>query len=301
MRLAAGSRIRIVAPSGVVEPARIEAGAEVLRGWGYDVEIDPQAYERFRYVAGADVARLEALRRAAHEADAVWMARGGYGLSRLIPELLAQPLPAVPFIGFSDGTVLLNHHVGPALHAPVINGLCGHTDAESMAHLRAVLGGETPDLVGESIIAGSATGPIVGGNLCVLASLVGTAAQVRAAGCIVALEEVGEAPYKVDRLLTQLIQSGGLDGAVGFALGTFTGADAPPGSDWQVLDVLTDHLAPFGVPIVAGLPFGHGARNHAFAFGPGALEGAKLRWTRSADIDGARKQSSDTPIREHLL
>jgi muramoyltetrapeptide carboxypeptidase len=278
MRLKAGSRIRVVAPSGVVEPTRIEAGAEVLRSWGYDVEIDPQAFERFRYVAGSDGARLDALRRAAHEADAVWMARGGYGLARLIPELLANPLPPVPFIGFSDGTVLLNHHVGPALHAPVINGLSGHTDPESMAHLRAVLEGETPDLVGESVIAGSARGPIVGGNLCVLASMVGTAAQVRTAGCIVALEEVGEPPYKVDRLLTQLIQSGGFEGAVGFALGSFTGADAPAGADWRALDVLIDQLAPFGVPIVAGLPFGHGACNRAFELGPGALKGATLRW-----------------------
>jgi muramoyltetrapeptide carboxypeptidase len=278
MRLKAGSRIRVVAPSGVVDPARIEAGAEVLRGWGYDVEIDPQAFERFRYLAGPDPARLEALRRAAREADAVWMARGGYGFARLIPDLLADPLPPVPFIGFSDGTVMLNHHAGPALHAPVINGLSGHTDPESMAHLRAVLAGETPDLVGESVIAGSARGPIVGGNLCVLASMVGTPAQVRTEGCIVALEEVGEAPYKVDRLLTQCIQSGALDGAVGFALGSFTGADAPPGSDWQVLDVLLGQLSPLGVPIVAGLPFGHGTRNHAFALGPGSIEAGTLRW-----------------------
>lgn len=278
MRLAPGATVHVVAPSGAIDPARIQRGADTLRDWGYRVVIDPQVGQRWRYLAGADEARLEALHRAASQSDAVWMARGGYGLARLLPALQANPLEPVPFLGFSDGTAWLNHHRGPAVHAPVINGLSGHTDAASMAHLRAVLDGATPPLQGRALVGGRAEGRLIGGNLCMLASLAGTPAQVDAKGAIVALEEVGEAPYKVDRLLTQLIQCGALDGVVGFALGTFTGADAPPDAQWTVEDVVLDRLRPLGVPIVAGLPFGHGPENHAFTLGPAALDGAALHW-----------------------
>lgn len=276
--LAPGATVHVVAPSGAVDVARIEAGAEVLRSWGYRVVVDPQVSMRWRYLAGPDEARLDALRRAAAQADAVWMARGGYGLARLLPALQADPLAPVPFLGFSDGTAFLNHHRGPAVHAPVVNGLSGHSDAASMAHLRAVLSGATPPLEGQARVAGRAEGRLVGGNLCVLASLVGTPGQVCTKGCIVALEEVGEAPYKVDRLLTQLIQGGGLDGAVGIALGSFTGAEAPADADWDVNDVLLERLRPLGVPVVSGLPFGHGAQNHAFRLGPAVIDGGELRW-----------------------
>lgn len=277
-----GGSVHVVATSGVIDVERIEAGADVLRGWGFEVDIDPATTARHRYLAGDDTTRLVALRRAAAAAwadgGAVWMARGGYGLSRLLPDLLERPLPPVPFIGFSDGTVLLNHHAGPALHAPVINSLIGHADKESLAHLRAVLAGERPPLSGQSWVPGSASGRLVGGNLCVLASLAGTSGALRAAGCIVALEDTGEAAYKVDRLLTQLIQGGTFEGALGFALGTFDGADAPEGSDWSVRDVLIERLAPLGVPVLGGLPFGHGRANRAFRFGDARIEGERLIW-----------------------
>lgn len=280
--LAQGSCIHVVAPSGVVDIERMAAGSEVLRSWGYRVQLDAEIGERHRYLAGDDAGRLRALRRAASAAaadhGAVWMARGGYGLARLLPELLAVPLPRVPFVGFSDGTALLNHHPGPALHAPVVNSLLAHADRASLAHLQAVLAGETPPLDGESWLPGEAEGRIVGGNLCVLASMAGTPGALRAAGCIVALEDTGEVPYKVDRLLTQMIQSGAFEGVKGFALGTFDGADAPEGADWALRDVLLERLSPFGVPVLGGLPFGHGRANRAFLFGPGRIEGGALRW-----------------------
>lgn len=274
--------IRVVAPSGAVDPERVAAGADVLRGWGYQVDVHPAIAARHRYLAGDDAPRLSALREAASAAaadgGAVWMARGGYGLSRLLPELLARPLPPVPLVGFSDGTVLLNHHRGPCVHGPVINSLIGHADKESLAHLRAVLSGAAPALTGTPWLAGTASGRLVGGNLCVLASLAGTPGALRAAGCIVALEDTGEAPYKVDRLLTQLVQSGAFDGVRGFALGTFDGADAPEGADWNVRDVLLERLAPLGVPVLGGLPFGHGRANRAFRFGPARIDGDQLTW-----------------------
>jgi muramoyltetrapeptide carboxypeptidase len=160
----------------------------------------------------------------------------------------------------------------------VLHSLADHCDDASRAHLRALLAGEPlAPLQGRVLRSGTAEGPLIGGNLCVLASLCGTPWRLRAKASIVVLEEINEVPYKVDRLLTQLRDSGCLDGAVGVALGTFLGADAPPGATWTVLDVIDEILAPLGVPVLAGLPIGHGPANHAFRMGrPARIEGDRL-------------------------
>ena len=141
--LAAAARIAVVAPSGVVDLPRIEAGMAVLRGWGFAPELLPHAGNRLRYLAGTDEERLADLREAfSGRWDAVWMARGGYGLARIAAALLSGPLARVPLIGFSDGTALLNGLADlgvPTVHAPVINSLAGWADEDSLAALRRVL------------------------------------------------------------------------------------------------------------------------------------------------------------------
>ena len=118
---------------------------------------------------------------------------------------------------------------------------------------------------------GRVEGPLVGGNLCVLASLAGTPFALSARGCILLLEEIGERPYKVDRLVTQLHRSGALDGVRGVALGQFIAPrnDADAGID--MVEVLCDLLSPLGVPVVAGLPIGHGQRNAPVRLGHAAV------------------------------
>lgn len=271
-----GARIAVVAPSGVYDPARLDRGLDLLRAWGYHPEPMPGLGRTFRYLAGEDEVRLEDLVAAfSGGADAVWMARGGYGIGRLLRRLPFDDLRPVPFLGFSDGTALLNplHDRGlPAVHAPVLHSLADHCDAESRERLRRLLAGDAVGpLRGEALIPGDADGDLVGGNLCVLASLCGTPWQLRGAGRIVLLEEVGEVPYRVDRMLTQLVEAGCLDGVRGIALGEFLGAAPPPGARWTLRDVLLDRLAPLGVPVVAGLPVGHGPANHAFRLGPARL------------------------------
>ena len=118
---------------------------------------------------------------------------------------------------------------------------------------------------------------MVGGNLCVLASLCGTPQQLDASGCILVLEEVGEVAYKVDRLITQLRAAGALDGVAGVALGEFTGTRIAPDSDWSIEDVVAECLAGLEIPIVTGMPVGHGTRNLPFAVGePGRLSAQGL-------------------------
>jgi muramoyltetrapeptide carboxypeptidase len=276
------ARVAVVSPSGVFEPARLERGLELLRSWGYRPQCLPGVGSTFRYLAGTDGRRLDDLVAALTGPwDAVWMARGGYGLTRLLDRIPWDELQPVPFLGFSDATALLNPLAErglPAVHAPVLHSVADLTDDASRAHLRALLRGESlAPIAGRTVRSGFAEGTLAGGNVCVLAAMCGTRWQFRGKGRIVVLEEVGEAPYKVDRLLTQLVSAGCFDGAAGFALGTFLGPPPPEGADWSVLDVVTDILAPFGVPILADLPIGHGPGNFAIPFGvPACISGERL-------------------------
>lgn len=272
------ARIAVVAPSHAFDPARVEAGMAVLRGWGYRPELLPHARERHRYFAGEDAARGADLRAALGPGwDAVWMARGGYGLARLLPGL--APFDR-PFFGFSDGTALLSWLAdagGRAVHAPVLSSLGTLVDDASRERLRALLAGEPlPPLRGEPWREGEAEGPLRGGNLCVLASLCGTPWQLRGRGALVLLEDVGEPPYKVDRMLTQLRLSGALDGVAGFVLGEWSGCEPPRDADWGLREVLLDRLGDLGVPVLAGLPVGHGAANHALPFTRARIRGDRL-------------------------
>ena len=112
-----------------------------------------------------------------------------------------------------------------------------------------------------------------------LASLCGTPFQLQARDAIVVLEEIAEPPYKVDRMLEQLKQSGAFDGVVGFAIGEFFKCAAPQDAKWELSDVIMEHLVPFGVPILGELPIGHGRENYAFPIGAtGKISKAGLSW-----------------------
>lgn len=253
----------------------------MLRSWGYRPDLLPGADARWRFCAGDDATRLSDLHAAfGGSYDAVWMARGGYGLLRLLPAL--GPLGAwrTPFLGFSDGTVLLNPLAaagGIAVHAPVVTSLGEITDEPSRAHLRDLLAGvATAPLSGTTLVPGAAAGRLVGGNLCTLVSMCGTPWSLDARGAIVVIEDLGEAAYKVDRMLTQLLLSGVFDGAVGVAVGQLDGASPPPGADWTMHDVLRERLSGLRVPILADLPIGHGGANRAWRYGPARIADGEL-------------------------
>jgi muramoyltetrapeptide carboxypeptidase len=239
-------------------------------------------------MAGTDSERLADLTWAltAPDLDAAWMARGGYGLTRLLSGLDFSDVANRPVIGFSDGTALqvaLLQEAGlQAVHGPVLHSLAGHTDKRSRQILRDLLAGRgTAGLRGRVLVPGSAAGPVVGGNLCLIAATCGTPWQLRAQGCLLLLEEIGEPAYRLDRLLQQLKSAGVLDGVRGVGLGALKDCRIPDGLGCTVEDLFLDHLAPLGVPVVAGLPFGHGPENHAWVHGgSAALKGPELNWHR---------------------
>lgn len=270
-----GEPIGVVALSGPVDPARLEAGLEALRGWGHPVELAANLLDRTSYLAGPDEARLGGLIELLDRGVRTFIgSRGGYGSTRLLRTLPWRRLSAegVRFVGFSDLTAVLNPLAGSSVqvHGPMVGaGLARRSNAD---RLRALLEGR---LVGEPLFRfggsevlrpGRASGVLMGGNLSLLASLVGTPWEPDLDGAVVALEEVAEPPYRLDRMLTQIAASASFAGVKALIGGTLHACRPKAQCLGRWTELLLE-AAPDGVPVVTGLGFGHGARNLAFPVG----------------------------------
>ncbi|MFI7406148.1 LD-carboxypeptidase [Streptomyces sp. NPDC049541] len=269
-RLAPGARVAVVAPSGPVPEERVQAGLDVLRGWDLDPLVAPHVLDRhaeFDYLAGTDAERAADLQAAWCDpsVDAVLCARGGYGAQRMVDLLDWDAMRAAGpkvFVGFSDITVLhqaFANRLGlVTLHGPAAAGIDFIKHARAQEHLRATL--FAPERVrtlvstGTALVAGWARGVTLGGCLSMLTSDLGTPhAHDGARGGLLLIEDVGERPYRIDRMLTQLLRTGWLDGVTGFALGSW----AKCGPYEEVRAVLVDRLGDLGVPVVEEFGFGH--------------------------------------------
>lgn len=274
-RLRPGDRVAVVSPSGPVPADRLAAGCRWLRGLGLDVVVGPHARDRTGFLAGTDADRAADLRDAWRDPGiaAVLCARGGYGAARLLDRLDWAALAAAPptlLHGSSDITAL---HAAFAAHlrvstsfGPMVASLLAEPDAETDAAARAALldGAPWPAVRGtDALVPGRAAGVLTGGNLSLLASLAGTGHLPATRGAILLLEDVHESPYRIDRMLTQLRQAGVLDGVAGIALGGWTECGEPA----EVRAVLDERLSGLGVPVLAGLPVGHGAPQHTVPLG----------------------------------
>ncbi len=278
-----GARLAIVAPSGPFDRERFEAGLAVLRS-RYEVGFDEGIFSRTGYFAGADERRLEELREAIRspEIDAIVCARGGYGATRLLPGLEPSEVTEAnkTLVGFSDITALhaLWARAGVrSIHGPMVASLARGNErivSEWFATLERRDGPESWTV--EPLVSGSAEGRLIGGNLAVLGALAGTPYAPPVDGCLLFLEDVGERPYRVDRVLTSLRQAGWLERCAGFILGAFTEGD--PGPDGVTLEeVLHDRLGDLGVPVVTGFPAGHIDDNEPLTFGARArIEGGTV-------------------------
>jgi len=277
-RLAPGDPVRVIAPSGPVPREAFAAGLEVLRA-RYDVRHDDGVFAREGYLAGPDERRLAELTAALADPDAraILMARGGYGLMRLLPfidvaALVARPRPIV---GFSDGTALLAlaARAGVAsIHGPVVTQLGNLASADQRALFERL---ETPGpsllLDGlEGLIPGRVRGPLIGGNLEMFSRLIGTPYLPDVAGAILFFEDLGERPYRIDRLLAHLDLAGIFGAASGVLLGDFSGCREPEATRADsptAEEVLVDRLGRLSIPVALGGAFGHGTRNRALPYG----------------------------------
>ena len=269
--LAQGDVIRIVAPSGPLLDLDINPLIRLLEGAGYEIQLGRNLHGQWRYLAGSDQDRASDLMDAFTDTtvDAVFCARGGYGLGRLLPLLDLDLIAASrkPFVGFSDITALhlaLNRRGMRTLHAPMAYTFANEHEPWVAKSLLGALSGiptipsEAP--TGTSVIPGIVEGVVVGGCLTLLADACGTAEQPRFGGKIVLIEDVGERAYRVDARLTQLLGSGVLQSAAAFVIGEMTGTNGKEPDQrleisWQ--EVITERLGPLGKPMIFGYPFGH--------------------------------------------
>jgi muramoyltetrapeptide carboxypeptidase len=280
-----GGTIGIAAPAAAVDPEKLAAGEKRWLEAGFQVVRRGDLLARERYLAGSDTRRAAELMElvADPRVDAIVCARGGYGSPRILERLDAARVRAArkPLVGFSDVTALLlwqRRHAGlVGFHGPMLDRGGDLGDDELAALVAALTGaGAVPEVWrGGAGAGGVVEGRLTGGSLTMLVASLGTPFEVDARGALLLLEDVGERPYRIDRMLEQLRQAGKLAAAAGVALGRFDRCDEPDGSV-TAAEVLREAIERAGLPWVGGLPFGHGAPNRVWPLGARArLDGAR--------------------------
>ncbi len=274
-----GDRLIAVALSGTLrEREAFMQGVALWRQRGYQVELAPGYDGRWGYLAGTDAQRRKQLQQAWSDPDCkgVLCVRGGYGAARLLedwewPQL--EPTAAPKWlIGFSDVTALLwslGQQGISGVHGPLLTTIASEP-AWSIQRLFDWVEGkrDLAPLRGEGWRSGKAEGLLLPANLTVGTHMLNTFAQPDLEGVILAIEDVGEAPYRLDRMLTQWRMMGALDKVAGIALGRFSQCEPPKGiPSLDVVEVLRDRLADLNIPIVAELPFGHDGVNACLPLG----------------------------------
>jgi muramoyltetrapeptide carboxypeptidase len=283
--LRTGAHIALIAPSFHFEAQALARGRAALeKHFHVHTTLLEGAYDRLQRLAGTDQRREDELFYwLTHpKIDAVWMIRGGYGVSRYLPSLMARlkrvkKLKPKILIAYSDLTLLLNalHDEFGWLpfHGPAIAGrVFAEPTALELNFIERNLFSNVPlGLVStpamRTWVPGKATAPMVGGNLSLVAASIGTAHPVEAKGRILFLEDCTEQPYRVDRLLTQALQAGVFSGAKGILLGQFTDCGNPEELEWVFQNTLLPFCEKKRIPLVSGFPAGHGNPQLTFPVG----------------------------------
>ncbi|MBN1853501.1 MAG: LD-carboxypeptidase [Pirellulales bacterium] len=289
-----GDTLALVAPASVPNPDRMDRARALLESEGFQVKIYGELYQTRGYLAGDDSARAAALMDAFcdEKVHGILCARGGYGCPRILDRLDYQAIRSHPkvLVGFSDITALhlaIQKKTGLiTFHGPHPNDGLGKLegwDARSARGFwRVVMGSEAQtgktdesppacelpgDLLGDTdhlrtLVAGSAQGRLIGGNLAVLVGLMGTPYEIETGGAILFLEDVDEAPYRIDRYLAQLRLGGKFNHLSGLVLGQFTNC-VPNSSDpsLSLEDVFVDYFTNLDIPVLCGFPAGHDCPN----------------------------------------
>lgn len=286
-----GDTLAVVSPASPFDAETFQAGVRRLEGWGYRVKVDPDVHQAGRYTSGDAETRARVLNRALADPEVrgVIAARGGYGSVHLLPYLTLDGFAHHPkrIVGCSDVTTLLTHvwqTTGVVTyHGPMVSAALGRTpgpDPATEADFRAMLAGAPSpahDRPLEVLVAGAASGTLVGGCLTLLCASMGTPYEFEAGECVLFLEDVKEHPYRIDRMLTQLLLGGKLDGVRGIVFGQMEGCEAPEGSGYRLQDVVRELLRPLGIPVYFGFPSGHANPNLTLPIGaPAKMSNGRL-------------------------
>ena len=277
-----GSRVAALAPGTWLDPAdpMLEQLSQRCAAEGWELLRPRSLRQRWRWFAGSDRQRLGALQQAWLDprVDALFYVGAGWGSARVLEAGFTVPASPRWCVGFSDcSALLLAQWAAGSLGG--VHGWFGG-DAAAWQRLVALLQHRpVAPLQGGPLQGGIARGPLVVSNLTIATSLIGTPWLPPLKGAILVFEDTGEAPYRIDRQLTQWRTSGLLEGVAGIGLGRFSWAedDVLPG-DFSMQEILQERLAPLGVPLVRDLPVGHGRPNLALPMG------------RLAELDGRSGQ-----------
>ena len=271
-----GDVLYAIAPSGAVQdPAAFQSGLHEWRSRGYRVKLAPGWDDRYGYLAGTDESRRHQLAMALGDSECkgILCIRGGWGAARVLENWTLPLDEANPkwLIGFSDITSLLWAWAMKGIsgiHGPVLTTLGDEPEWSKQRLFDWVEGGTIAPLFGEGWGGSTASGLLLPANLTVATHLLGTSVQPELDGVVLALEDVGEAPYRLDRLLTHWRMTGALTQVAGIALGRFSSCEVPEGyPSLSVEDLLRDRLSDLGIPVVSGLAFGHEGENAALPVG----------------------------------
>lgn len=283
--LSQGDTVCLLAPSGKASEKMLADGIRVLESWGLKTKTAQNALNHYPTpyytFAGTDQERYRDLQQALDDPEtaAILCLRGGYGMTRIQDKLNFSGFEQAPkwVIGFSDISALhfqLRQAGFASLHATTPKQFEEEGIEGALASLKSALWGEAFRVEAEQptfFRTGEATAPLVGGNLSILVNALGTPTEPDLTGVILLLEDIGEAPYAVDRMLFQLRRSGKLGQLAGAALGTFTnGAPENKQHENSIKYLLDEHFQPLGIPFATDFPIGHTVRNQAVILGAAA-------------------------------
>jgi muramoyltetrapeptide carboxypeptidase len=268
--------VGVAAPAGPIDKEFVDAGCELIRTLGFEPRCRADLLDRRGYLAGDDERRASELMGLVNdpEVGAIICARGGYGTPRILSRLDAKAFrkAAKPLVGYSDITALLLWQRRVAglmgLHGLMFERKHVASDETARSLYWALTGtGTLSRLSGRALCPGWAEGRLVGGSLSLLTASLGTPWELDSRDAIVMFEETAEAPYRIDRMLQQLVQAGKFESAVGVGVGHMIDCDDRKYDGVVVEDVIREILEPLGVPVVTDLPFGHGEPNIAWPMG----------------------------------
>jgi muramoyltetrapeptide carboxypeptidase len=279
--LVKGDTIGITCPAGYMAAEKAQTCIETLQAWGYQVMVGKTLGSGSEnYFSGTDEVRCDELQAMLDDPsiNAILFGRGGYGMSRIIDQLNFEKFRKNPkwLVGFSDITVMHTHLFGQlrtaSLHAPMAAAFNeGEFENEYIQSLRKALKGTKANYAcapHEFNQPGAATGKLIGGNLALLAHVVGTPSDVDTKNCILFIEDIGEYLYNIDRMLYQLKRSGKLDKITGLIFGGFTDmkdTERPFGKN--IDEILKDISKELNIPVCFNFPVSHGKENYALKVG----------------------------------
>jgi muramoyltetrapeptide carboxypeptidase len=273
-RLKPGDTIGIVAPAGPFDKNIFKDGIQTLTSMGFRIHIPDDLYESHGYLAGSDAHRIEVIHRlfADETIDAIVCAKGGFGSIRLLPLLDFRVIEKNPkiFMGHSDISALLSAIDAQCglvtFHGPLVTTLSTAPEATRQAVIAALTSERALDIKTEkgiTIHSGSTTGRVCGGNLATLCHLLGTPFEPRFTDQILFLEDRGEFPYRLDRMLFQMKLAACFEGLAGLILGDFINCGALE----DIIKIFSDLFQDSEIPILAGFESGHGKQNITLPFG----------------------------------